>query len=192
MYNVYNASEIFYLYDIYDGKTSLIGNEKDLIKKIAAAYTFWWDPLKDYHNTFLDNFACSQGDVIVTTRWQFFDGVGRVINPKIYEEQAYALWVKKYKKKQDKRDYRYWQKNKIYKGVFRRTPVEGIHKWRGGPSVRPRHIKHIKILYSIPEYKMFNRGSHKEISLGWWDDWHRCKNKNWKSQSKRRHQWKET
>ena len=111
MYNVYNASEVFYLYNIYEGKTSLIGNEKDLIEKIAAAYTSWWDwdSPKDYCNTFLDNFACSQGDVTATTKWQFFDGVGRIINPKIYEKQAHALWVKKYKQKQDKRDYRYWQ-----------------------------------------------------------------------------------
>lgn len=89
-----------------------------------------------------------------------------------------------------KKDYFYFNKNEIYKDTFRRTPIEGISKWRGGPSVRPRRIKHLKAMYANPEYKKFNRGSHKDIPDGWWDDWRRCKEKNWKSQSKRRHQWK--
>ncbi len=191
MYNVYNASEVFYLYNLREERMALIGDEKDLIEKIAAAYTSWWDwgEPKDYYNTYLDEFACSQGDVTATTRWQFFDGAGRIINPKIYEKQAHALWVAKYKKKQDKRDYRYWHRNKTYKGVFRETPVEGIHCRKGGPSVKkPLHIAHIWRMWANPEYEGFNRGWCPDK---WYEGRPRCLEKNWKSQSKRRHQWKE-
>ena len=67
--------------------------------------------------------------------------------------------------------------------------MEGIRKWRGGPAVKPRKSKHIKMMYDNPEYKGFNRGSKKEIPGGWWDDLDRSVEKNWKSQ--RKHQWKE-
>ena len=44
-------------------------------------------------------------------------------------------------------------------------------------------------MYANPEYKDFNRGSRKDYPIGWWDDWYRSRERNWKSQ--RRHQWKE-
>lgn len=189
MYNIYNASEVFYLYDIRKEKMSLIGDENDLINMIAAAYTSWWDwgSPKDYCNTYLDEFACSQGDVTAFTRWQFFDGFDRVINPKIYEKQAHALWVKKYKTKQDKRDYRYWNKNKTYKGVFRQTPVSGLIRRHGGPYCKkPIHIAHIWRDWGNPEYDGFRRGYCPDK---WYEGGARCNERNWKSQ--RKHQWKE-
>ena len=189
MYNIYNASEVFYLYDIRKEKMSLIGDENDLINMIAAAYTSWWDwgSPKDYCNTYLDEFACSQGDVTAFTRWQFFDGFNRVINPKIYEKQAHALWVKKYKTKQDKRDYRYWNKNKTYKGVFRQTPVSDLIRHHGGPYCKkPIHIAHIWRDWGNPEYDGFRRGYCPDK---WYEGGARHNERNWKSQ--RKHQWKE-
>lgn len=187
MYNVYNASEIFYLYNLREERMSLIGDEKDLIEKIAAAYTSWWGSSKDYENTYLDEFACSEGDVDGFTRWQFFDGAGRIINLKIYEKQAHALWVAKYKNKQVKRDYRYWKKNKTYKGVFRQTPVEGLIRRHGGPYCKkPIHIAHIWRDWGNPEYDRFRRGYCPDK---WYEGGVRHNERNWKSQ--RRHQWKE-
>lgn len=189
MYNIYNASEVFYLYDIRKEKMSLIGDENDLINMIATAYTSWWDwdSHKDYCNTYLDEFACSQGDVTAFTRWQFFDGFDRIINPKNYEKQAHALWVKKYKTKQDKRDYRYWNKNKTYKGVFRQTPVSGLIRHHGGPYCKkPIHIAHIWRDWGNPEYDGFRRGYCPDK---WYEGGARCNERNWKSQ--RKHQWKE-
>jgi len=77
----------------------------------------------------------------------------------------------------------------LYYGVFRETSVPHTGKHRGGPSIRPRKIKHIVAIYKNPEYKEFNRGSHKELPDGWWDDWTRSVERNWKSQRKVRHQW---
>lgn len=187
MYNIYNKSECIYLWDAYTQKESLVGTEKDLIKLLARSYTYWLGT--DYSNTYLDNFGCSPNET--NKRYQFFDGCGRCINPKIYEKDAWLLYLKKHKNSQVKTNYSYWRRNKIYKGTFRRTPVEGISKWRGGPNVKPRKVKPIQAMYANPEYKEFNRGSHKEVPDGWWDDWYRHVEKNWKSQRKTRHQWKE-
>jgi len=77
----------------------------------------------------------------------------------------------------------------LYYGVFRETSVPHTGRYRGGPSIRPRKIKHIVAMYGNPEYKEFNRGSHKELPDGWWDDWTRSVERNWKSQRKVRHQW---
>lgn len=190
MYNVYNPSEVFYLYDILKERTSLIGNEKELIDFIAKAYKSWWswdNSSSDACNTYLDDFACSQGDVTATTRWQFLDGMDRCINPKRYEKQAHALWIKKYKNSQVKRDYSYWHRNKVYKGVFRQTPVEGLRKRRGGPSVsKPMHMAHIWRMWGNPECKEFNRGYCPDK---WYEGRERSIERNWKSQ--RKHQWKE-
>lgn len=187
MYNVYNPSEVFYLYDIFNQTTRLIGNEKELINFLAKAYTQEWYGGNYYYNTYFDNFACSQGDVIATTKWQFLDGMDRCINPKTYERSALSLWNKKYKNKQGNLDYRHWKKkHSTYKGVFRQTPVEGIHNYNGGPSSKkPLHIAHYWRMHGNPEYKEFNRGNRISI----WHDPKRHVEKNWKSQ--RKHQWKE-
>lgn len=82
----------------------------------------------------------------------------------------------------------YFYKINMNTGVFRYDPVPYCRKHRGGPRVRPRRIKHLKAMYDNPEYKGYNRGSKKDLPLGWWDDWYRHNERNWKSQ--RKHQWK--
>jgi hypothetical protein len=183
MYNIYNQSDSYYLYDIKYEKMSLIGNEWDLINFLAKAFEEDW--LYGITNTYFVNFVCSQGDVKVTTRWQFFDGFDRCINPKIYEVKARELYLKKYK---DKKRKKYWIKNQVYKGVFRRTPVENISSHKGGPySKKPLHCGHLYKIQGNPEYKEFNRGDKIDP---WFEGRHpRCVERNWKSQ--RKHQWKE-
>lgn len=87
----------------------------------------------------------------------------------------------------------HYVRKKKYKGKFRQGPVENIRKWRGGPSGHGvKHFRSILKIYHNPEYKEFNRGSHKEYDNIWyWDEAeYRCVQRSWKSQSKRRHQWK--
>lgn len=123
---------------------------------------------------------------------QYYDGYGRQIDPHIYYNSAHLLWVEKYKNLPSEtieQTLKKWKKNKTYCGEFRKEPVEGIRKRRGGPYARPRKIKHIAAMYSNPEFKEFNRGSRNDYPDGWWDDWYRVRERNWKSQ--RRHQWKE-
>lgn len=193
MYNIYNKSEVYFCWEISKQKEYLIGTEKDLIHWLANNYCssdpIFWECGSELRNPILENFGCNPNET--NKEYQIFDGLGRCINPKIYEREARLLYLNYYKHQKDKRYYSYWRKSNI-KYVFRFDPVPYTSKWRGGPSTKPRHIRPLKkMYYAYPEYKNFNRGSHKDVPDGWWDDWYRCNQKNWKSQSKRRHQWKE-
>ena len=193
MYNIYNKSNVFYLWKASEQKEYLVGDERDLIHLIAKNYRpvfDWWDWLYDkpevrkWRNPLLDSFACNVNEI--GKEFQFFDGFGRCINPQLYEKEAFRVFTECYK---DKKQYFYWRKNYKNKGVFRYDPVPYTSKYKGGPGHSHRRIKHLKQMYANPEYKEFNRGSHKEVPEGWWDDWSRCRQKNWKKH--RKHQWKE-
>lgn len=193
MYNVYNKSNVYYVWIISKQKEYLIGDENDLIHYLAKNYRPAWDwwsfyfdekPRK-WRNPILDTFACNINEQ--GKEYQIFDGYGRCINPKIYEKEAFRLFLKQYK---DKKEKYYWRKSNTNTGVFRYDPVPYTGKRKGGSYVRARKIKHLKeMYYAYPEYKEFNRGSHKDIPEGWWDDWYRCNQKSWKKH--RKHQWKE-
>lgn len=186
MYNIENKSFILtyeYNYWRHTYKVVTLKNEKELISYLANGYRpydFVWKDIS-LNPLWWKNNRLEQ---------EYITGYGKIINPCAYKDDAWIYFCE-HLYNQVKTRKKYSVKNQTYKGTFRRTPVEGIRKWRGGPSVRPRHIKQIKALYANPEYREFNRGSHKEVPNGWWDDCHRCKEKNWKSQSKRKHQWKE-
>lgn len=194
MYNVYNKSDVYYLWNISKQKEYLIGDENDLIHMIAKNYRpswgFWdWDDSHNLHcghwaNSILNSFACNVNEA--DKQYQIFDGYGRCINPKIYEREAFQLFLSKYK---DKKQKYYWSKYNNYKYIYRYDPIRYTGKRSGGPSVRPRRIMPAKRMYANPEYKEFNRGSHKDLPDGWWDDWYRHREKNWKKH--RKHQWKE-
>lgn len=184
MHNIYNPSEVFYLLHIRDQKMSLIGDEKDLIDLIAKQYYLDWLWGSELKNSILDSYGCNTNET--DKEYQIFDGMDRCINPRIYEKEARMLYLKKYKGKPKYRFHKYVRK---YRGEFRREPVEGIHKWRGGPSFKGRKVTHLKRMYANPEYKDFNRGSRSEVP-DWWDDCkYRCIQRSWKSH--RKHQWKE-
>ena len=121
--------------------------------------------------------------------YQYYDGYNRIIDPHIYYKTAHLLWVEKYKNLPEEDWLNKRDRQKTYKGEFRKEPVEGIRKRRGGPYCHPRRLRGIAAMYANPEYKDFNRGSRKDYPEGWWDDWYRSRERNWKSQ--RRHQWKE-
>lgn len=185
MYNIYNASEVFYIWDIENQTMSLIGDENDLIHHLARCYRVSWWCGSELINSIFESYACNINEE--GKKYQIFDGMDRCINPRIYEREARKLYLEVYKKKQQKQEYRRWIRK--YCGEFRREPVEGIHKWRGGPSCRGRKVTHLKKMYANPEYKEFNRGSRDEVP-DWWDDCKfRCRQRSWKSH--RKHQWKE-
>lgn len=187
MYNIYNKSQAIFVYDFKTKKTELIGNEEELIKLIAKEYHYILGS-NEIANSYLEDFICSEGDIKPTTRWWFFDGEKRTINPKNYEQEAYSLYLNKYKDKEKFEDYRYWRKNKTYKGIFRKTPVSNLATRRGGPyEKKPFHFfKRIYAPFCNPEYKGFNRKGRPDL---WWDVKDRCVERNWKSQ--RKHQYKE-
>ena len=60
MYNVYNASEVFYLWDVNRQQLSLIGDEKDLIQLLAKCYKkgYWDNELTNSTSMFF-SLACA-------------------------------------------------------------------------------------------------------------------------------------
>jgi hypothetical protein len=190
MYQIENKSDIFvehYVGRIHQTyRITRIGSEQDLIKYLANGYRYLGIIDHFYERGYDDKYSNPRFSE------HFFDGYGRNITATAYKNDAWNYFCKYLRNvaDKDKNNYFYWHKNKTYKGTFRETPVPYTGGRRGGPSVRPRRIKHLKAMYANPEYKEFNRGSVKDVPDGWWDDWTRCRERNWKSQSKSRHQWK--
>lgn len=187
MYNVYNKSNVYFLWNIPEQKQYLIGDRNDLIFLIVKNYRYVLNPLTleyEWDNSFLKSFARSTNEF--DKRYQLFDGYDRCLDIKEFEEEAYRLFLSNYK---DKSRKFYWYKSKNYKYVYRFDPIEGTGKVKGGPPIRLRRIAPLKKMYANPEYKGFNRGSPKELPCGWWDDWYRCKTRSWKQY--RKHQWKQ-
>ena len=179
-------------YEIHPGYTSVwrvitevVGHsEKDLIKYLAKGFHFsFWSELEKLSDEKIENYNENR-----RLNYEYFDSENRRIDPYPYKDDAFEYYLEKIKDNPVKYS---WKKNKTYKGIYRQTPVEGIRKWRGGSSVRPRKLRHIALMYDNPEYKGFNRGSRSDYPEGWWDDFDRHIEKSWKRQSKRRHQWKE-
>ena len=158
-----------------------IYSEKELIKYLANGYHF---------NIFLDGGNPKDKYNYNNKRFKYSykDNYNRIINPFAYEYDAWKYYLNFLLDKEDK--YSYF-KNKVYYTPQKGIPISNTGKKRGGPSVHPRKLKHIALMYSNPEYKKFNRGSRSDYPNGWWDDFYRHTEKNWKRQSKRRHQWKE-
>lgn len=193
MYNIQNESLTFYYWRTLTQKSYLIGNEKDLIKWIASYFKVPYWGGSELFNIILDNFSCKDSDVEnqYIDKYIIFDGIYRYINPKNYEREARIFYLKYLKNSQgDKYNYFFKNKSKKEYGVFRKTPVPGIHKYRGGPKQKPRKIKHIEMMYDNPDFKDYNRGSAKKIAFDDWYDWfpRRKIQKSWKKH--RKHQWK--
>jgi hypothetical protein len=177
--------------------TEKIGSEQNLIKFIAHrffGYIIGRDSniasLEADPNTVIYGDHCYSKEQNIGINYQYYYADKRSIDINNYLDDAWDYFLKNILNEN-------WVKNehlikpfiKVYKGTFRRAPVEGIHNYNGGPRIRSRHIRQLKAMYANPEYKGFNRGSKKDLPDGWWDDWTRSVERNWKSQTKHRHQW---
>ena len=193
MYNVYNYSNVFYLWDRLKQQTFLIGDENKLIDEIAQYFQAHWS----YHYNDTKDIRERHSNELITEstvsfqnephkRYLVYDGYFRCISLGDYDDIAFKLYLQKYK---DKRRKVYWRKSYIEHRRFRYDPIPYTSSRGGGSPIRPRKIKHLKQMYANPEYKQFNRGSHKNVPDGWWDDWYRNVERSWKKH--RKHQWKE-
>ena len=193
MYNIYNYSNVYYLWDNFKQTEYLIGNKKDLINEMAKNFRIKIWLMREcgdskerphYSNNWLDEYYYI--DYTPYKRYVIYDGYCRLIDIKEYDDVAFRLYLSNYK---DRVKRFYFRKSKIKYGHFRYDPVPYTGSRGGGSSIRPRKIKHLKQMYANPEYKQFNRGSHKDVPDGWWDDWYRNVERSWKKH--RKHQWKE-
>ena len=157
----------------------------------------WWR--KELTNSFLEWCICHINEQDNTPRdicYQIFDDWDRVLVPKDVWNEALPIWEKYYKNNaaatsRQRAKWNTWQK-RYYKSLpeFRKGPVPNIH-CRPHCRLRCRHPRTtaLKRYSCAPEQQQYNRLSWKNLpSL--YDDKFRLTQKSWKSQSKRRHQWK--
>lgn len=183
MYNTYDLSEVIYLCNKYTGEVRLIGNHKEFIHFLARTFINFYGDYIYSDNQYIDNSSTTfEWD---ERKWIFYDGYGRIINPRDYKEKALLLCKDKFLGK--KRNFN-WHNSKVYKGIFRKTPVPTTGKVKGGPSAKPRRVAGLFRMYNNPEYKSFNRGSKKVLPDGW-DYPYRQTQRCWKKH--RKHQYKE-
>ena len=201
-------------YKLYDASVNDIidyfYSKEELIRFIAKWWydAYWIDDLCNFHHEYRNDFilqcTCNIKN-LVDKSFILYDNFNRIINVHDFEEDSlnfyhhelkiinrnyfntinHYLWIKhnQYKKRHKLATY-------IYKSnyIYRQTPVPYTKKIRGGPSWHVPHTAKIFRMYANPEYKKFNRGSKKTVP-NWWDDRKRIVQKNWKEQSKVRHQW---
>ena len=207
MYQV-SYPQKYYIWDFRDKRyVAHFETVDELVDFIACGYreTRIWD--KDFfncktviENPFIDKCACSMNEG-ENRRYFIFDEHSRILNVRLYQDLAFAI----YKKKAAEGGFNWttyrifymklngfpspqkmwWHKNTP---EFRKGPVPGTGKWRGGPWQTRPHTFHIKKMYANPEFREYNRGSIREVP-SWYDDRWRCNQRSWKSQSKKRHQW---
>ena len=95
MYNIENKSNIYYLWDTQKQTESKIGDYDAVVRLIASCYRekLWIDwRYKPILNPILDSYGCNKNDG--DKEYQIYDGLGRTINPRIFEKEAWALYKK--------------------------------------------------------------------------------------------------
>lgn len=196
MINVNDNHSHYIVIDLAEKEYFYIGNrEQDLIDFLAKAYNksilFNEDETLSYgyYNRYFQNCTCNPRFTDLTPfdkRYLFKDTVdNKIINIKQYENLCKYIYEQRSSSVYSRKK---WVKDKKYIGEFRREPVEGIHKsknrfWRN------KRVKHIIRDHLDPEMKPYKRGN-KIHSYDFSGEYFEHVEKNWKRQSKRRHQWK--
>lgn len=191
---------IYYLYQVNKG-TIKIGNEDALIQYIAGRWQLrpeiWCEVYesgkKYYYNPLISLSYCENQSYQKNGKiYQFFDSKNRIINPINYKEISFLYY------KQGKTLYLY---NRVYYKYylkwytqannykFRYDPVPFVHRFHGSYQ-RMQKTKHIFMAHDDPLYgNKYARGTTRGVP-SWWDDKIKKRDiKNWKHQSKCRHQW---
>ena len=198
--------EGYKLYDITKEKfIQYFESKEDLILFLAKHYNWNYDFIIDgyagrylketgtFHtNRILNLCGCNKNEK--NKKYIIYDAYNKVVHPKTFESEAFSLF-KRWKKRYHSeplffiiKDISKYSNYKEHKYEFRKDPVPRTRCWRGGRWAKPPKTIRIKRLYSIPEYKEFNRGTCSDLPI-WWDDKPRRTQRSWKEQSKARHQW---
>lgn len=201
MYNVFNKSDVFYLYDFSTNQTQLIGNRENLIAFIANAYRRegWSEnrienkyfkeinmgndiyyfvktsTVKNEDDTYdrIEEKCCSY------RRYMFYDGYDRVVDIRLFEDECRKYY---HAHKNDKRVYRF---------NFRRTQHPKSHARNSYKHTFTHNRMCVRKLDDMFENDMDYKDYHfkkledpVERYPDWWDDTHRRVEGNWKSQYK--------
>lgn len=206
MVNVYNLSEVIYIYSYSDGKSILVGNRDDMIRFLARNYKYindWILPVAEpdrkhgrshWKNCYMDQFTCNWSDLSSIKNYIFYDGYDRIINPLIFDSEAFRYFanVMNYRE-----FYRYtWQgdfkkrynskKSHKEQFKFREGPVPYVHCAKGGPFCKGVRKHRSLKMYADPEYRKYIRNAAEDFPY-WTECRERRNEKNWKSQRKRQY-----
>ena len=185
------------IWDIVNQKKKGTIKEDELIAYLASGWRedlcdLGYGEYKYWNNKKYWNIIISRCNIGIYT---ILDNYNRVIQPLDYIDISFGYY------KQGKiitlREYNYKnlggytesykirikQEKKIR---FRYDPIPGTHKWSGGPSQRMQRVRPALLSMQDPTFK---RGSKKQIPTEWDDKFKERYIKNWKHQSKCRHQW---
>ena len=209
MYNVYDKSNVYFLYRYSKNSHSLIGDRNALIKMLANAFrsTFYFDDVKDYNdcsrwsNCFFDdvnmgsditcvthfNYVRDENEILheVVTKdvynkeYLFYDGMNRIVDVREFKLEAFHYFVNH---RNDKRPYRYYRYNRYKQWKYGHCGTYYHHQ-------APKNRKCVRKLDAMfdSEYKEYHF-KHLEDSNNpypdWWDDAARRVEGNWKSQYK--------
>lgn len=184
-----NTEIIYYMYERNSSGNRIVklGNKESFIMILAG---YWRQDYfsEEYYNPIFTSFFCSNKEETNDKFYQFFDNYNRIINPIEYKNISFQYFLLgKTIRRNVFYSLRYYERIKRENHYrFRYDPVPYTYKGRGGPSQKQQKVKHILLAL---EDKEFSRGSKKDIPR-WWDDKFKQRDiKNWKHQSKCRHQW---
>lgn len=210
MHNVFNKSEVFYVYNLNKDTCNVIFGIEDFLKYVAnirESYDFnfsgndsvvttrtteeiYYDEFDEPHKRTLYFYEKELKPIIIT------DGYGRNVDYRHYLKEA----KKRYPEKKEERywyrnrkyvEYEYgetlvretWREKKYY--GFRQEPVPNVHCYKGGRWAHNPKTKRAKVAFSDPEYGTYLRkGAYPDASWGY-----RENDRNWKSSYKCKHQW---
>jgi hypothetical protein len=190
LYNTYDYSDSYYLYDFRKESMQFIGNYNDFIKFLAKGYEIRWLPdecgwydWREY-NKYLTYYTCDVNESYPNMRYFLFMRDKSVINPSIYQEEvkkcAEAMQL------EAKTMYGVGWHKPLYYFKYRKGPVPNTACYRGGCSQKSARVKSILISKTDPEYKEFHRTfkSRKRPVPVCWDDRFRRPQRSWKEQRK--------
>lgn len=188
MYDTYNKSNIFYVYNHYTNTYSLIGDKEEFINYIAKNIkTYNYKDSSRWNISLLEEQNVTMQDTITNPigYWEhpeyvkclrqktFFDGYYRIIDIRNYLDDVIDYF------KQNKTHYKkYYPKS--WNSRHYHSGYQFKHKM-------PKTFRTRKI-NSIPEHKKFVRRRDKEFP-NYWDDTNRRISCNWKDQYKCKKQW---
>lgn len=192
-----NNQTTYTIWDIVNQKKKGTIKEDELIAYLASGwredlYNLGYGEYKYWNNKKYWNIIISRCNIGIYT---ILDNYNRVIQPLDYIDISFGYY------KQGKiitlMEYnykilgRYAESYKIRikqekKIKFRYDPIPGTHKWGGGPSQRMQRVRPALLSMQDP---VFKRGSKNQIPTEWDDKFKKRNIKNWKHQSKCRHQW---
>ena len=201
MYNVFNKSDVFYLYDFSTKQVQLIGNKKNLIAFIAKAYRCngWSENRLEnkyfeevnmgndiYHFTKTttiknddDTYQYIEEKCYNYRRYMFYDGYDRIVDIRLFEDEC--------------KKYYHAHKNdrKIYRFNFKHTQHPKSHARNFYKHTFTHNRMCVRKLDDMFEHDVDYKDYHfKKLEdpidgyPDWWDDTNRRVEGNWKSQYK--------